>query len=535
MCLKRAYLCAYFPEWSVQVTKRRLRLGSSAPEGRPRPEAPILLVQEVSQQQVVRRCCPLAQRAGVRIGMPLPLARAIVPGAYVEAFDPGRDYSALYALAEWCLRFSPLVAVDDVLCHARASGTLNQIGPLHYGIIIDTTGTDKIHGGSQALAESLNALLNNTAHIAVAPTLGAAWALSRNGAPGMPIVIGSREEIPQALALLPTQALRIDPKTSALLADVGVSTVGQLLGLPRRALSQRFGKLLLYRLEQALGSIEERLNAIAPRREFRAQRIFEPPLSSRKSIVTAINHLFAALIAQLRGCHARATFFVLALHDSSGAASSKELPLSSATDDIRHLATIVGPVIESMNFFGEVRRISIHAGLVGSTAQEQPALSTGHVERGTDRSRGELMNALTVRLGKARVCRATLANSHIPERSFAFSPESEAPATTSLQQPVVAYGLRERPSLLFAKPEPVTTIAMLPDKPPSFLYWRGKKLRLITGIGPERIAPEWWRAHLESSSFSERDYFKVQDELGRWLWVYRDQGTLAWFIHGVWS
>jgi protein ImuB len=75
---------------------------------------------------------------------------------------------------------------------------------------------------------------------------------------------------------------------------------------------------------------------------------------------------------------------------------------------------------------------------------------------------------------------------------------------------------------------------MLPDKPPSFIQWRGKNLKIITGIGPERIAPEWWGRSLAQGEGVTRDYFKVQDECGRWLWVFRDPITQTWFLHGMW-
>ena len=32
-----------------------------------------------------------------------------------------------------------------------------------------------------------------------------------------------------------------------------------------------------------------------------------------------------------------------------------------------------------------------------------------------------------------------------------------------------------------------------------------------------------------------RDYFKVQDERGRWLWIYRVLESGDWFIHGLWA
>ncbi len=527
----------------MEVTRRKLQLKSSARSPAASSTSPVLLSGTGSSDLTVQRCCQIAARCGVRIGTPLPLARAMAPGAHVEAFDPVRDCRALYRLAVWCLRFSPLVALDSELFNARTAGLLSGVSPLHYGITLDMTGTRRLHGDTRAFASSFRALMSSSARIAVAPTLGAAWALSRYGAPDVPSVVSSRDSIPQAISLLPVQALRVDHKCAAALSEVGISLIGQLLNLPRRSLSQRFGKFLLYRLEQALGAVEERLHTIATPRSYRMRRTFEPPLSSRKSVTIAIHHLFAALLSQLRASSKRSKLFLLTIHDSSGQTATKEFPLAAATDDISHLSEIIEPIVEGMSFFGEVHDVTLRAAQVEDAAAEQRSLSPSRDTAAASRSRAELMNAFAVRLGKARVSRAALTRSYIPEQSFAHAPAFGAGAgpNDSLHEPIAPYSLRERPSLLFAKPEPVTTIAMLPDKPPSFLLWRGKKLKIISGIGPERIAPEWWSAPSAHGSqgaglqLRERDYFKVQDDSGRWLWVYRDQGTLEWFLHGVWA
>jgi protein ImuB len=89
---------------------------------------------------------------------------------------------------------------------------------------------------------------------------------------------------------------------------------------------------------------------------------------------------------------------------------------------------------------------------------------------------------------------------------------------------------------------------MVPDRPPTVLRWRGREMRIVTGIGPERIGAEWWRwraekrrgraggeAESEPERFFTRDYFRVQEDVGRWLWVYRELETGRWFVHGFWA
>ncbi len=95
----------------------------------------------------------------------------------------------------------------------------------------------------------------------------------------------------------------------------------------------------------------------------------------------------------------------------------------------------------------------------------------------------------------------------------------------------VSFFSADRPSLLLERPEPVEVIAMSPECPPSCFRWRGLEQRVTVSAGPERLAMEWWRG----SSPASRDYFKVQDEHGRWLWIYRIVESGRWFVHGLWA
>jgi protein ImuB len=488
----------------------------------------------VASQLTVSRYCTKAMHVGVRRQMPLPLARALCPDAHVEPFDPVRDVEALYTLARWCFRFSPLVGLDHELVAARASEKLHEVDSHHYGITIDLTGTERLHGDLVQLSSSIHSLFKGRAQIAVTPTIGGSWALSRQTAISHPMIILSHEELRRSLEDLPLHALRVDHACIRLLKDVGIEHIGSLLRLPRYTLAQRFGKKLLYRLEQALGEIEERLVTIEVPRTYARSRIFEPPLTNRRVISTAIQYLFRALTTVLMADKKAAKYFRLTIRDTGNYTTTKELSLAAATSDTSHIASIIEPIIDTLNFFGEVRELQLIADQVESLTTEQRTFSASEQREPTERERQELMNNFSVRIGKDRVTRAKLHQSYIPERSFSYESVLNLHDELQVSEQTAPYNLEERPSILFPSPEPISTIAMLPDKPPSYIHWRDKRFSVLTGIGPERIAPEWWRLNAQQDRFAERDYFKIQDELGRWLWIYRDQNSLEWFIHGMW-
>jgi len=61
----------------------------------------------------------------------------------------------------------------------------------------------------------------------------------------------------------------------------------------------------------------------------------------------------------------------------------------------------------------------------------------------------------------------------------------------------------------------------------------------ITGAqGPERIGAEWWR-HREQKP--TRDYYLVEDPVGRRFWLYREglfgreTAAARWFVHGLFA
>jgi len=77
----------------------------------------------------------------------------------------------------------------------------------------------------------------------------------------------------------------------------------------------------------------------------------------------------------------------------------------------------------------------------------------------------------------------------------------------------------------------------VPEGPPALFVWNRVTHRVVRFAGPERIAPEWWS---DRPGTRLRDYYRVEDEAGRRLWLYRD-GLIGdgrgdaprWFVHGV--
>jgi protein ImuB len=156
-----------------------------------------------------------------------------------------------------------------------------------------------------------------------------------------------------------------------------------------------------------------------------------------------------------------------------------------------------------------------------------------------------LIDRLSARLGARRVTRLIAQDSHLPELA-AIAVPAQARTTDhgwdDFRRFRAAVDLGARPLRLLAKPEPIETIASVPDGPPLRFRWRRALHEVIAAEGPERIEAAWWREDDGPSRNAARDYFRVEDKTGLRFWVYRAglyrdvvAGTPppAWFLHGM--
>ena len=146
-----------------------------------------------------------AARLGLTAGMALADARAMYPRLTAVDADPQADRRLLEAIADWCDRYTPLVGLDPP-----------------DGLLLDITGCAHLFGGEAALCRDIVRRLAAQgfhARVAVADTVGCAWAVARYG--GKEICIVPPEQTREVLLPLPLAALRIAPDTVAALAQVG--------------------------------------------------------------------------------------------------------------------------------------------------------------------------------------------------------------------------------------------------------------------------------------------------------------------------
>ena len=218
-----------------------------------------------------------AERLGLHAGTALAQARAMHPSLQAIEEDAGADAALLEKTADWCLRYTPLVACDPP-----------------DGLTLDISGCAHLYGGENALAADLGrrvAQAGFTYRITIAGTMGAAWAAAHFGEPAS--YAGGEERT--LLSPLPLAALRLPSETVAALARVGLKRIDDVVDLPRAPLTARFGTELLRQLDRALGREHEPLNPRLPVAPYVAEQRFAEPIAREQDVLGTVARLAGRL------------------------------------------------------------------------------------------------------------------------------------------------------------------------------------------------------------------------------------------------
>lgn len=493
-------VCVWFPTWPTDRLRRR-------PDAPP-ANRPLVTAAREGSRRVVVAADAAARSAGLVPGMTVALAQAMSPGLTVVEADPAGDAAALERLAAWCLRYSPVVAADPP-----------------DGIVIDIAGADHLLGGEAAALDDICARLTAaglTVKTALADTWAAAWGLARFGPAG---TISSVREAFASLASLPVAALRLDVETVADLRRLGFDTVAELAAAHRPSLALRFGPALTRRLDQARGTACEPIQPVRPPEMPERRLSFADPLMHANGLWIALTKLAGALCADLEAAALAARRLDMLFHRVDGASAALRAGASQGTRDLTHIVRLFGEKLETIDpGFG------IEAASLAATRTEQFAarqLAVRDIDENARPELGPLVDLIANRIGSKRLYRVAPVESDIPERT-----EHRVAALS----PTLGLSWHDgpRPTVMLNPPEPVQVIALLPDHPPRFFIWRGRRTIIARADGPERVHGEWWRA--DDEMWLVRDYYRVEGTDGLRYWLFRagdGMTEMRWYIQGA--
>ncbi|HEU4806283.1 MAG TPA: DNA polymerase Y family protein, partial [Nitrobacter sp.] len=198
--------------WLPRLPTDRIRRKSFRSGGRDSDsDQPCIIVAKQRNALVIVALDDAAARLGLAVGLPpLANARAICPDIAVFDADETADARTLNGVANWCDRFTPLVALDSP-----------------HGLLLDITGCAHLFGGEVALMNALCGALTRqgfAVSAAIAGTPACARALTRH-AHGR--VVAPGEEL-ETVAPLPVFTLGADDEITRGLRRAGLKTIGEV-------------------------------------------------------------------------------------------------------------------------------------------------------------------------------------------------------------------------------------------------------------------------------------------------------------------
>jgi protein ImuB len=530
----------FLPTWPTDCLKRLDR----------QLKGPLVLYERIKGGLRLAAVDAEARQAGLSVGQNLADARAMVPDLVVREIDRPLLEAVFADFADWHSNASPLVAV---MSHASAFGDL----------VLDITGVAHLFGGERAMLRLLLTRLRDIGYTvagAIAPTIGAAWAVS-HFARSQVVEPADLETI---LDTLPVNALRLSETQIAGLNQMGLKTIGQLRPRERKPLQARFGLSLLERLDQAFGLLEERMTPRLPIAERYAERRFVDPIGLMDDVLMTAHDLAIQLAIRLEAEGLGGQAFHLFLYRVDHKVMSLSVNSARLTRDPEHITKLFSNRSERLEgeydagFGIDMIRLAV------SSMGELDAVQLGAFanQDGTE-DLDQLHDRISSRLGTLAVLRTQFVQSHVPERAARLVPALAHVPTASVRPPLDLV----RPLRLLPRPELVAINAEVPDGLPASMIWRRVGYRLVKASGPERLGAEWWRSGqrlqlvpphvpkppepgekpeqppyipdlvLLDPDGMTRDYYNAEDAEGRRFWIYREglYGETRWYLHGFFA
>lgn len=473
-------------------------------------EVPFVLAAPDHGRLVITATSSAAENEGVYTGMVVADARAIFSSLQVLDDPPELSRKLLTGIGEWCIRFTPAVAIDEPS-----------------GLVLDASGCAHLWGDEKKYLTDIYKRIRHFGYdirIALADTIGAAWAIARFGK-GSPLVEHGAQTT--ALLSLPAAALRLEPAVVIQLEKLGLRQVKDFISFPRPSLRRRFGNHLLQRIKQATGEEEEWITPLQPISPYEERLPCLEPIVTATGIEIALQRLLDALCKRL---HLQGKGLRLAsLHGYrvDGKIETVSIGTTRPSCNAKHLFKLFEIKINTIEPGLGIELFTLVAAQVEEIAITQSTCweNTGGLDDGI---LCELLDRIAVKTGSGHIHRYIPAEHYWPERSFKLADSIGQKGNTPWKVD------RPRPLQMLVKPQLINVTAPIPDYPPMLFRYRGKLHKIIKADGPERIEPEWWL-----KDGPHRDYYVVEDEEGKRYWLFRsghyDAAAQQWFIHGFFA
>jgi protein ImuB len=427
------WLALHFPMLSLEIFSR----GSDVAE-------PLAVAEKHGNRSRIKVCNEIARQSGVRQGMPVSAAQALVSNLIVRSRDIQMEEASLAGLASWAGRFTPAVSLEPP-----------------QGLLLEIESCLRLHHGLNNLVRQVRGGLNEMGYSfthACAPTPHAAWLVALSG---RAVVIQESTQIQKVLGMLPVRLLEQPEDTLASLEMVGALTVGDCLNFPRDGMLRRFGQDLLDELDRALGKLPEARDFFVPPPCFERRLELPSLVHEAEALLFASRRLLMELEGYLCLIQAGVQEFDLACIHEYVPDTLLKVGFSKPTRDLDHMQLLLRETLARSRLCAPVHTIMLQASRIqdmeiSSLDMFQDCSETADVNL--------LLERLRIRLGGHAVFNITPGADHRPERAWRYCETGEESGSSCKLQ---------RPLWLLHKPMPC------------------KEDRLELESGPERIESGW--------------------------------------------
>ncbi len=442
-----------------------------------------VIVQTGSSRQILA-CNDAARDAGVRAGLALNTAWALMPSLVVSEFDETAQAEHLEQLTLLALTWSSRITPKPPS-----------------SIVLEIGASLRLFGGLDALMARIRAELaaqGVSVVCAVAPLPSAALLFARGG---INAIVREPAQLEAAFAPVALSCLRLDEQVTKGLQRSGVRTLGALRALPVKPLARRFGRALtdwLYRLD---GRLPDPQSAWHRPETFRQGLDLPLEAPDTAALLFPLNRLFAALGGFLVAGDLGVRSLDVCLYHHRLKPTVLTLRFIDPTADTAHLVKVAREKLDGTRLPRPVIRVVLAA----MELAEVERAGSDLFDRGRARDGGieQVLDRLRARLGREALYTAQTGDDHRPEKAW---------LCTLLGKSAQLDAWPARPLWLYREPVLAT-----------------EALQLMTP--PERIENGWW-----DEVDVRRDYYIARDSQGSHFWVYRNrQRSEHLWVHGVFA
>jgi protein ImuB len=456
-----------------------------------------------------------------------------IQGAEPAALPPARELWAAVQLGQW--RGEPTEAGSEdfpaalalLVKHAQAF-TPRVVVESPDAVLLELAGSQRLFGGMPALLAALRKAFPRPLQLAMAPTPLAAVLLARAG---RNCCIVSHARLAGRLAPLSLRHLHWPEEELARLAGMGVSSLGELLRLPRAGLARRIGPERLWQLDRLTGLRPDPRTAIPAAERFAERVDPDHETVDRERLLLALTPTLTRLEEFLRERQRGIMALRVTLHGRH--AAPQDCILRCVVPEYRaaRFAALLAARLEALSLPEPVRRMELTAGrLRRFVAASNELWAPGeHGGSAAAAQAPEFLQTLMARLGEHAVYGLAAVDEHRPERQWRerwpATVAAAAAATAATAPDAVA---TRRPLGMMAQPLPLDAVCDAAGRVRQLLH-AGRDLQLVSG--PERIESGWW-----DGGDVARDYYIARAADGAQWWIFRECGApRRWFVHGCFA